>query len=127
MSQAIRSLVELSIGEGLVFEYQRYAVWSVARMRSPRAEKMLGILANSDAPDVSALGVVTVNDQEPPKKLINHNVAIELGHSLRTRTAVILSKKNGGSRGSRGSPDKKRLLIRIGLWRRFCCTKGHSS
>ena len=34
------------------------AVWSVARMRSPRAEKLLAILANSDAPDVSALGVV---------------------------------------------------------------------
>ncbi|HEY4105272.1 MAG TPA: HEAT repeat domain-containing protein, partial [Polyangiaceae bacterium] len=34
------------------------AVWSVARMRSPRAEKLLGELANSDAPDVSALGVL---------------------------------------------------------------------
>jgi tetratricopeptide (TPR) repeat protein len=34
------------------------AVWSVARMRAPRAEKLLGELANSDAPDVSALGVV---------------------------------------------------------------------
>jgi len=36
--------------------------------------------------DVTPVGVVTVNDQEPQKKLINHNVAIELGHSLRTRT-----------------------------------------
>jgi len=34
------------------------AVWSVARMRAPRAEKLLTQLANSDAPDVSALGVV---------------------------------------------------------------------
>lgn len=34
------------------------AVWSVARMRSPRAERLLTRLAESDAPDVSALGVI---------------------------------------------------------------------
>jgi tetratricopeptide (TPR) repeat protein/HEAT repeat protein len=34
------------------------AVWSVARMHSPRAERLLTQLANSDAPDVSALGIV---------------------------------------------------------------------
>jgi cellulose synthase operon protein C len=34
------------------------AVWGVARMRSPRAEKLLSQLASSDAPDVSALGVI---------------------------------------------------------------------
>lgn len=34
------------------------AVWSVARMRAPRAERLLTRLAESDAPDVSALGIV---------------------------------------------------------------------
>ncbi|HWZ89586.1 MAG TPA: HEAT repeat domain-containing protein, partial [Polyangiaceae bacterium] len=34
------------------------AVWSVARMRSSRADKLLTQLAGSDAPDVSALGVL---------------------------------------------------------------------
>ncbi|MEP7052356.1 MAG: HEAT repeat domain-containing protein, partial [Pseudomonadota bacterium] len=34
------------------------AVWSVARMRAPRAEALLSQLAASDASDVSALGVV---------------------------------------------------------------------
>ncbi|HEY5372882.1 MAG TPA: tetratricopeptide repeat protein [Polyangiaceae bacterium] len=34
------------------------AVWSVARMRAPRAEHLLTELATSDAADVSALGVI---------------------------------------------------------------------
>jgi HEAT repeat protein len=34
------------------------AVWAVARMRSPRAEHLLSELAESDAADVSALGVI---------------------------------------------------------------------
>ena len=34
------------------------AVWAVARMRSPRADKLLTQLASSDAPDVSALGII---------------------------------------------------------------------
>lgn len=34
------------------------AVWSVARMRAPRAERLLTQLSSSDAPEVSALGVV---------------------------------------------------------------------
>ncbi|MET0792495.1 MAG: tetratricopeptide repeat protein [Polyangiaceae bacterium] len=34
------------------------AVWSVARMRAPRAERLLTQLAGSDSPDVSALGVI---------------------------------------------------------------------
>jgi cellulose synthase operon protein C len=34
------------------------AVWSVARMRSARADKLLQQLASSEAPDVSALGVL---------------------------------------------------------------------
>jgi len=34
------------------------AVWGVARMRSPRAERLLGQLASSDSAEVSALGLV---------------------------------------------------------------------
>ena len=34
------------------------AVWSVARLRAPRAEHLLTQLANSDAPEVSALGII---------------------------------------------------------------------
>ncbi len=34
------------------------AVWSVARMRAPRAERLLSQLAGSDAAEVSALGLV---------------------------------------------------------------------
>jgi hypothetical protein len=34
------------------------AVWSVARMRSPRAERLLLQLSASDAAEVSALGVI---------------------------------------------------------------------
>jgi tetratricopeptide (TPR) repeat protein/HEAT repeat protein len=34
------------------------AVWSVARMRSPRAERLLNALAGSDSAEVSALGLI---------------------------------------------------------------------
>jgi HEAT repeat protein len=34
------------------------AVWSVARMRSPRAERLLSALASSDSAEVSALGLI---------------------------------------------------------------------
>ncbi len=51
--------------------------------------------------DVTPVGAVIIHDHQPSKKLINHNVAIELGYSLRARTdrsLIMVMNTHYGSR-----------------------------
>ncbi len=76
------------------------AVWSVARMRSPRAEKLLGILAQSDAPDVSALGVVGLgllgakSGAKVASKLVHESEASPLARAAAAFTLAELGQKS---------------------------------
>jgi cellulose synthase operon protein C len=71
------------------------AVWSVARMRSARAEHLLTVLATSDAADVSALGVIGLallgarSAVAPAAKLLNQP---EAGPLPRAAAAFALAE-----------------------------------